>query len=63
METNKIDEIVVQVSNDGWTQSGKNDRECYRIIKSNSYQYQEGTVLNLDRALSEGYTVTIKPKQ
>ena len=56
-------EIIAQVSNDGWTQNGKNDRECYRIIKSDSPQYPTGTVLNLDRALDEGYTVTIKPKR
>lgn len=53
--------IIVKVSHNGWTQDGRNDRECYRIESSTTNKYPVGTVLNLYNALQDGYTVTIKP--
>lgn len=55
------EEIVLKKCYDGWTQSGKNDRECYRVQKSDVLKYPIGTVAYVDHILKDGYKVTIIP--
>lgn len=54
-------EIVLKKSYDGWTQSGKNDRECYRVQSSITPKYPVGVVAYIDHILKDGYIVTIIP--